>query len=132
MIDSPSSDVKDRQYVRNAFLLEIEILQKLKHDNISIGSINSVADHQSPGMVLELASHNNMVSYIYSKGGRLAEDETRALARRVMSTFANLHDIVVLHRDIKPANILMFGQKPLLFKLADFGSSYIAPIANTP
>ena len=40
----------------------------------------------------------------------------------MLDAFAHLQKIQVAHRDIKPSNILIFEQKPLLFKICDVGA----------
>lgn len=72
-------------------------------------------------IVMKFEDGHTLEDEIQKKGGRLAFDETAAIAMHVMDALRAVHAEGILHRDISPDNIVInrHGQ----IKILDFGSA---------
>ncbi|MFS7938378.1 putative protein kinase ULK-Fused family [Helianthus anomalus] len=89
---------------------EIEILRKLKHENI----IQMLDSFESPqefcvGELFEILEDDQC----------LPEDEVQKIAKQLVSALHYLHSNRIIHRDMKPQNILICAGG--VVKLCDFG-----------
>ncbi|MFS7938377.1 putative protein kinase ULK-Fused family [Helianthus anomalus] len=88
---------------------EIEILRKLKHENI-IQMLDSFESSQEfCGELFEILEDDQC----------LPEDEVQKIAKQLVSALHYLHSNRIIHRDMKPQNILICAGG--VVKLCDFG-----------
>ncbi|RKP20916.1 kinase-like protein, partial [Rozella allomycis CSF55] len=102
-----------------AIRAEIELLKRLKHDNI-VEYIGSSEEDGYLNIMLELCENGSLVT-ICKKFGKIPESLVSFYISQVLKGLCFLHDQGVIHRDIKGANILT--TKDGRVKLADFGVS---------
>ncbi|KAK6128127.1 hypothetical protein DH2020_038130 [Rehmannia glutinosa] len=117
---------------------EIEILRKLKHENI-IAMLDSFESTQEFCVVTEFAQVNitslsdylqSMVNFfeILEDDKCLPEEQVQAIAKQLVRALHYLHSNRIIHRDMKPQNILIGAGS--VVKLCDFGFAR-AMSANT-
>jgi tRNA A-37 threonylcarbamoyl transferase component Bud32/tetratricopeptide (TPR) repeat protein len=107
----------DQAEIKRRFLAELQILGKLKHDNIV--QVYDFGDLEgTPFMVMELLDGEDLSKAI--RGGRIVTNEQRlSIARQISTALRHIHGGGILHRDIKPANV--FLEPSGRVKLMDFG-----------
>ncbi|KAI3686949.1 hypothetical protein L1987_80639 [Smallanthus sonchifolius] len=103
---------KDIQNLRQ----EIEILRKLKHENI-IQMLDSFESPQEFCVVTEFAQGE--LFEILEDDKCLPEDEVQKIAKQLVRALHYLHSNRIIHRDMKPQNILICAGG--VVKLCDFG-----------
>ncbi|KAF8660732.1 hypothetical protein HU200_057474 [Digitaria exilis] len=104
---------------------EIEILRKLKHENI-IEMIDAFETPQEFCVVTEFAQGE--LFEVLEDDKCLPEDQVQAIAKQLVKALYYLHSNRIIHRDMKPQNILI--GKGSIVKLCDFGFAR-AMSANT-
>uniref|UniRef100_A0A1D1XU07 non-specific serine/threonine protein kinase n=1 Tax=Anthurium amnicola TaxID=1678845 RepID=A0A1D1XU07_9ARAE len=104
---------------------EIEILRKLKHENI-IEMLDAFETPQEFCVVTEFAQGE--LFEILEDDKCLPEDQVQAIAKQLVKALHYLHSNRIIHRDMKPQNILI-GPGSVV-KLCDFGFAR-AMSANT-
>ncbi|EEE53136.1 hypothetical protein OsJ_35944 [Oryza sativa Japonica Group] len=104
---------------------EIEILRKLKHENI-IEMIDSFETPQEFCVVTEFAQGE--LFEVLEDDKCLPEEQVQAIAKQLVKALHYLHSNRIIHRDMKPQNILI--GKGSVVKLCDFGFAR-AMSANT-
>lgn len=104
---------------------EIEILRKLKHDNI-IEMLDSFESPQEFCVVTEFAQGE--LFEVLEDDKFLPEDQVQAIAKQLVRALHYLHSNRIIHRDMKPQNILIGAGS--VVKLCDFGFAR-AMSANT-
>ncbi|KAM0042127.1 putative protein kinase ULK-Fused family [Helianthus debilis subsp. tardiflorus] len=98
---------------------EIEILRKLKHENI-IQMLDSFESPQEFCVVTEFAQASfGELFEILEDDQCLPEDEVQKIAKQLVSALHYLHSNRIIHRDMKPQNILICAGG--VVKLCDFG-----------
>ncbi|KAJ0789510.1 putative protein kinase ULK-Fused family [Helianthus annuus] len=99
---------------------EIEILRKLKHENI-IQMLDSFESPQEFCVVTEFAQVTSFgeLFEILEDDQCLPEDEVQKIAKQLVSALHYLHSNRIIHRDMKPQNILICAGG--VVKLCDFG-----------
>ncbi len=104
---------------KNKFLREAENLGKLQHPNI-IKVIESFPANNTIYYAMEFIGGGSLDDYIKTKG-RLTEDETVRIAKKIGSALTFMHGKRMLHLDLKPGNVMMRenGEPALI----DFGLS---------
>ncbi|XP_010536320.1 PREDICTED: serine/threonine-protein kinase TIO isoform X2 [Tarenaya hassleriana] len=112
---------KDIQNLRQ----EIEILRKLKHENI-IGMLDSFENAREFCVVTEFAQGE--LFEILEDDKCLPEEQVQAIAKQLVKALHYLHSNRIIHRDMKPQNILIGSGS--VIKLCDFGFAR-AMSANT-
>ncbi|TYH75287.1 hypothetical protein ES332_D04G009200v1 [Gossypium tomentosum] len=95
---------------------EIEILRKLKHENI-IEMIDSFESQQEFCVVTEFAQGD--LFQILEDDKCLPEEQVQAIAKQLVRALHYLHSNRIIHRDMKPQNILIGAGS--VVKLCDFG-----------
>ncbi|GMH09100.1 hypothetical protein Nepgr_010940 [Nepenthes gracilis] len=103
---------KDIQNLRQ----EIEILRKLKHENI-IEMLDSFESPQEFCVVTEFAQGE--LFEILDDDKCLPEEQVQAIAKQLVQALQYLHSNRIIHRDMKPQNILIGAGS--IIKLCDFG-----------
>ncbi|KAK3213413.1 hypothetical protein Dsin_018119 [Dipteronia sinensis] len=103
---------KDIQNLRQ----EIEILRKLKHENI-IEMLDSFESPQEFCVVTEFAQGE--LFEILEDDKCLPEEQVQAIAKQLVRALHYLHSNRIIHRDMKPQNILIGAGS--IVKLCDFG-----------
>ncbi|KAL7596205.1 hypothetical protein Lser_V15G31096 [Lactuca serriola] len=103
---------KDIQNLRQ----EIEILRKLKHENI-IQMLDSFETPQEFCVVTEFAQGE--LFEILEDDKCLPEEEVQKIAKQLVRALHYLHSNRIIHRDMKPQNILICAGG--VVKLCDFG-----------
>ncbi|CAN6214656.1 unnamed protein product [Urochloa humidicola] len=104
---------------------EIEILRKLKHENI-IEMIDAFETPQEFCVVTEFAQGE--LFEVLEDDKCLPEEQVQAIAKQLVKALYYLHSNRIIHRDMKPQNILI--GKGSVVKLCDFGFAR-AMSANT-
>nr|XP_024927877.1 serine/threonine-protein kinase TIO isoform X2 [Ziziphus jujuba var. spinosa] len=95
---------------------EIEILRKLKHENI-IEMLDSFESPQEFCVVTEFAQGE--LFEILEDDKCLPEEQVQAIAKQLVRALHYLHSNRIIHRDMKPQNILIGAGS--IVKLCDFG-----------
>ncbi|CAH9099357.1 unnamed protein product [Cuscuta epithymum] len=95
---------------------EIEILRKLKHENI-IEMLDSFESPQEFCVVTEFAQGE--LFEIIEDDKCLPEEQVQAIAKQLVRALHYLHSNRIIHRDMKPQNILIGSGS--IIKLCDFG-----------
>ncbi|CAI8602046.1 unnamed protein product [Vicia faba] len=95
---------------------EIEILRKLKHENI-IQMLDSFESPQEFCVVTEFAQGE--LFEILEDDKCLPEEQVQAIAKQLVRALHYLHSNRIIHRDMKPQNILIGSGS--IVKLCDFG-----------
>ncbi|KAF6137279.1 hypothetical protein GIB67_036316 [Kingdonia uniflora] len=95
---------------------EIEILRKLKHENI-IEMLDSFETPQEFCVVTEFAQGE--LFEIIEDDKCLPEEQVQAIAKQLVRALHYLHSNRIIHRDMKPQNILIGSGS--IVKLCDFG-----------
>ncbi|KAI9124606.1 hypothetical protein K1719_004528 [Acacia pycnantha] len=95
---------------------EIEILRKLKHENI-IQMLDSFESPQEFCVVTEFAQGE--LFEILEDDKCLPEEQVQAIAKQLVKALYYLHSNRIIHRDMKPQNILIGAGS--VVKLCDFG-----------
>jgi serine/threonine protein kinase len=105
------------------FRQEVEILRRLRHDNIITIVDAQLAEHggdETSFLVMPIAEHGDLDARLGIYTGHM--DSIIAVARQIAGALAHAHVAKVVHRDVKPGNILFpeIGHKGWV---ADFGLS---------
>ncbi|CAN8321302.1 unnamed protein product [Cochlearia groenlandica] len=95
---------------------EIEILRKLKHENI-IEMLDSFENEREFCVVTEFAQGE--LFEILEDDKCLPEEQVQAIAKQLVKALHYLHSNRIIHRDMKPQNILIGAGS--VVKLCDFG-----------
>eukprot|EP01111_Echinosteliopsis_oligospora_P010043 TRINITY_DN3050_c0_g1_i1.p1 TRINITY_DN3050_c0_g1~~TRINITY_DN3050_c0_g1_i1.p1 ORF type:complete len:330 (-),score=81.66 TRINITY_DN3050_c0_g1_i1:136-1125(-) len=104
---------------------EIEIMKKMKHNNII--QLIDVYDNSDEHLylVMELVEGGELFDKIVDKGN-YSEKDACNLVRQIVEAVDYMHIHGVCHRDLKPENLLCSGEDGNeLVRIADFGLSKI-------
>ena len=96
---------------------EIDIMVKIKHDNI-ITLHESIVSKSHLYIVLEYCDGGDLYKYI-KKNGKISEMHTKYFFIKIGKGLYFLHQNNLIHRDLKPQNILLTSNSEV--KIADFG-----------
>ena len=117
----------DRNYelILNQLRTEIEVLKKLKHENI-VKLRDVIETRQTIYIITEYVSGGELFHHIV-ENGPLKEEEAKMVMLGVFSAVNHLHEKGIVHRDIKAENILISRQHGKItgVKLIDFGFSKV-------
>ncbi|KAK2956030.1 putative serine/threonine protein kinase [Blattamonas nauphoetae] len=106
---------KTKKDLRN-LQLEIDIMQRLHHDNICM-LLDTFETDTDIVMVIEFGEGD--LFEILEDDKTLPEAEVQKIAKQLISALYYLHHNKIIHRDLKPQNILIFSDGSI--KVADFG-----------
>ena len=106
-------------------LKEIDMLKRLHHP-ACVGLLDTYFSEEAIYIVMEFVKGGELFDRIVSKG-KMSEEATRVLTKRLLQAVAYLHQEGIVHRDLKPENILLVHKEPSCFhiKVADFGVARI-------
>jgi len=109
--------------LRDRFLLEAHILQRVNHP----GTLQVIAESETadgePFLVMELLEGESLEAYWKRKEQKLPFGEVLRLTVPVLSLLDACHKVGIVHADIKPSN--MFLLKDGKVKVLDFGVSRV-------
>lgn len=106
---------RDQQEIKQ----EIEILKKLKHDNVVPYYGSFIKDNRL--WIIMYYCALGSVRDLLDKAGTLNEEQIATICVGVLKGLLYLHSHNVIHRDIKAGNILLTREAGI--KIADFGIS---------
>eukprot|EP01060_Flectonema_neradi_P007949 TRINITY_DN15661_c0_g2_i1.p1 TRINITY_DN15661_c0_g2~~TRINITY_DN15661_c0_g2_i1.p1 ORF type:complete len:1125 (+),score=171.97 TRINITY_DN15661_c0_g2_i1:66-3440(+) len=109
----------------NEIVNEVDLLSRMRHDNIVSYVSNSVCDGYLL-IVMEYVSGGNLGTILQAfrqKNTGLPENSVRRYTSDVLCGLEFLHGASIIHRDVKPENILLSTDG--ICKLADFGAAAI-------
>ena len=106
------SDSKYIKYVK----LEIEIMNKLNHQNI-IKLYETIDTEKYVFLILELCDTD---LYTYINNNRIDESTTKFIIKQIIEAIKYIMDNNIVHRDLKPHNILI-NKETKQIKICDFG-----------
>ncbi len=111
-----------KPYIRDLFLREILVIQKLNHPNL-VKFIDCDFRDSKFYFVMEFCDRGSVANLIKSRQGALSIEETSKLIFQVLDGLHYAHQKKgVIHRDIKPSNIFLTEQNgELIAKLGDYG-----------
>jgi eukaryotic-like serine/threonine-protein kinase len=112
----PPDLTNDPKLVRR-FLREMNILSKLRHDNI-VRYYGGGKDKTQHFYAMEYMDGGS-IEHLLKKKGRFSWEETIDHARQIALALEYAHNHGIIHRDLKPANL--FLGKDGRLKLGDFG-----------
>jgi serine/threonine protein kinase/Tfp pilus assembly protein PilF len=99
------------------FKNELKLARKIAHRNVCrMYDLNE--EEETPYITMEYVKGEDLKSFIRRKG-KLAEEETIAIAKQVCEGLAEAHELGVIHRDLKPQNIMIDEKSNA--KVMDFG-----------
>uniref|UniRef100_A0AC35U8C4 Protein kinase domain-containing protein n=1 Tax=Rhabditophanes sp. KR3021 TaxID=114890 RepID=A0AC35U8C4_9BILA len=102
------------------FLVEVDILQNCKHQNI-VGLLACYYHENQLSIMLEFCNAGAIDNIMLELNRPLSENQLAYVIHFTCLALDHLHDHRVIHRDLKAGNILVTGDG--IIKLADFGVS---------
>ena len=108
--------------LRERFLREAKVLERLEHPNI-VSLVNFLEEDERFYLVMQYV-RGAALADVFDEGERMPAANVVALAKDVLSALAHAHEQGVVHRDIKPDNILL--RKDGRFLVTDFGVAQMA------
>ncbi|HSB28924.1 MAG TPA: serine/threonine-protein kinase, partial [Pyrinomonadaceae bacterium] len=121
------SQVETDEERLNRFKREAQVLASLNHPNIA--AIYGLEDFKGAvALVMEFIDGPTLADRV--AGGRIALDETLAIARQIADALEAAHERNIIHRDLKPANVKVTPEG--LVKVLDFGLAKVLEAESTP
>ena len=111
-------DVDHQEVVRDRFMLEAEILERVRHENLLKTLDQGLTLNNEPFLVMELLDGQTVEDLWIENDRRLSFPVALRVARDVLSALSTVHRMGIVHRDIKPSNIFLADGRAILF---DFG-----------
>ncbi|KAG6917825.1 hypothetical protein DXG01_000885 [Tephrocybe rancida] len=108
---------------KDHFIREIEILRRIKHENICELKEAVVRDDCADldaYLVLEFVPGGDLYGYLLGREP-LGEVDAQHFTFQICEALAYIHSQNITHRDLKPENILLTKDNPPKVKVADFG-----------
>ncbi len=112
-------EVSTNQEVRERFLREAYIANKVGHPGTVKVLDDDIDDRGSPYLVMELLQGNSVEGVAEKAGGRLSVLETLDIIDQTLAVLESAHKLGIIHRDLKPENLFLIANKQL--KVLDFG-----------
>ena len=100
---------RDHRVTLSEMKEEIQILQKLDHQNI-IKYFEAFQDPKYVYIVTEYCPNGDLFDFIkeeVTKNGQFKESEAAEMIKTLLKTINHLHSQNIGHRDIKPENIMI-------------------------
>lgn len=111
-----------QENMKKDFMREIEIMQRLKHQNIV--RILSSAIEPETIIVMEFVEHSSLSSYLSFNSPKLENTHLLEFARDIANGMDYLAGKNIVHRDLAARNILVDSDHRL--KISDFGLAQFA------
>jgi serine/threonine protein kinase len=112
-------EVALNQEVRERFLREAYIANKVKHPGTVKVLDDDKDDNGAPYIVMELLRGESVESKSMKAGGRLSIAETLDILDQTLAVLEAAHKETIVHRDLKPENLFMTDGN--IVKVLDFG-----------
>ena len=112
--------IKLKQKMKHTLFQEIEIISKLKHQNI-ITVYQIIEDPENYYIVMENCKKGELFDYIV-ENQNLSEKESSIFFYQLINGVEYIHSQNIVHRDLKPENLLLTENK--ILKIIDFGLSH--------
>ncbi len=112
-------DVARNDEVRERFLREAYIANKVGHPGTVKVLDDDVDEHGTPYLVMELLQGESVESKAEKSGGRLSIQETLDIIDQTLAVLEAAHKQSIIHRDLKPENLFFTRDSQL--KVLDFG-----------
>lgn len=114
-------DARTAPALRDRFVREAAIVQRLEHPNTVRMFDFGVTDSGAPFMVFELVRGRTLEAEIHR--GPLTTARVARIAAQVLKALMEAHAHGIVHRDVKPANVVLADHagEPDFVKLLDFG-----------
>ena len=112
-------EVSTNQEVRERFLREAYIANKVGHPGTVKVLDDDIDDRGSPYLVMELLQGSSVEGVAEKAGGRLSVLETLDIIDQTLAVLESAHKLGIIHRDLKPENLFLIANKQL--KVLDFG-----------
>ena len=100
----------------NRFYLEIDIMKKIKHQNI-ITLYDTIINDDYIYIVMEYCKYGDLRKFLKNK--KINEYKAQIIMKQLVSGLKYLYDNNIFHRDLKPQNILV--AENCIIKITDFG-----------
>jgi len=113
-------EVAQHKDIRERFLREAYIANKVGHDGTVKVLDDDVDENGTPYLVMELLQGDTVEAWAVNQGGTLTIAQTLTIADQTLSILEAAHAQGIIHRDLKPENLfLVDGHKTV--KMLDFG-----------
>ncbi|XP_075898095.1 calcium/calmodulin-dependent protein kinase type 1D-like isoform X2 [Nelusetta ayraudi] len=114
--------VKKKQKVDLNLENEINVLRKIKHDNV-VGMEDFYESRTHYYLLMQLVSGGELFDRILDRGV-YSEKDASCVIQQVLEAVCYLHQNSIVHRDLKPENILYYSQdENSKIMISDFGLS---------
>ena len=110
---------KLKEKMKNTIFREIEIIPKLKHQNI-IKVYHIFENQDNYYLIMENCEKGELFDYIVNNQN-LSENEASIFFYQLINGVEYIHSKNIVHRDLKPENLLLTKNK--ILKIIDFGLS---------
>jgi len=111
-------EVARNDEVRERFLREAYIANKVGHPGTVKVLDDDVDEHGTPFLVMELLQGESVERRAEKNGGRLSIKETLDIIDQTLAVLEAAHKHAIIHRDLKPENLFITGNN---VKVLDFG-----------
>ena len=112
-------EVANNREVRERFLREAYIANKVGHPGTVKVLDDDIDEHNTPYLVMELLQGESVEGRAEKAGGRLAIADTLDIVEQTLDVLVEAHKQGIIHRDLKPENLFMV--RGGVVKVLDFG-----------
>lgn len=109
-------DIKKNRNNINRFYLEIDIMKRIKHENI-IKFLDTIENKDYIYIIMEYCKYGDLRNFLKRK--KINEYKAQIIMKQLISGLKYLYDNNIFHRDLKPQNILVSDN--CVIKITDFG-----------
>lgn len=112
---------KNADVVRQSLIVEIDLLKKLKHQNLP-SIVDVIDDGENFLIVMDFIEGNTLEKMLLERGAQSQEDVV-AWALQLCDVLSYLHqrEPAIIYRDMKPSNIMLQSDNRVI--LIDFGTA---------